>query len=215
MLQRKAILLPAAHDFFLEKHDEILATIDLHESEAQTKVTSLWVLSNLTSALQHHLVYACKARKYGTLLYRPNTDLVPLLQQPLSKLRQHEKKVLQAQTPQTIHSPPQKLGLEDVLDDLNAQILDQCRRYLGRDKMFVDKFEYSTLDTDREIDQMNPTLWKAICMLTRSASERRGIANKQTMSNEQHKKRLRHYFLLCSMMFYVDDRCSMPMYILE
>ena len=138
-----------------------------------------------------------------------------MLQQPLSKLRQHEKKVLQAQTPQTIHSPPQKLGLEDVLDDLNAQILDQCRRYLGRDKMFVDKFEYSTLDTDREIDQMNPTLWKAICMLTRSASERRGIANKQTMSNEQHKKRLRHYFLLCSMMFCVDDRCSMPMHILE
>ncbi len=75
--------------------------------------------------------------------------------------------------------------------------------------MFVD--EYSTLDIDREIDQMNPTLWKAICMLTRSASERRGIVNKQTMSNEQHKKRLRHYFLLCSMMFCVDDRCSMPM----
>ena len=26
-------------------------------------------------------MYACKARKYGTLLYHPNTDLVLLLQQ--------------------------------------------------------------------------------------------------------------------------------------
>ena len=187
LLQRKVLLLPAAHDFFLEKYDEILATIDLHEAEAQIAVVSLWVLSNLTSALQHHLVYTCKACKYGTLLYRPNTDLVPLLQQSLSKLHQHEKKVLQTQPPQTIHSPPKKLRMKNALDDLNAQILHQCRRYLGRDKIFVD--EYSTLNIDKEIDQMNPTLWKAICMLTRSASERSGIANKQTMSNEQHKKK--------------------------
>ena len=57
-------------------------------------------------------------------------------------------------------SPRQKLGMEDVLDDLNAKILDQCRRYLGEDKIVVD--EYSKLDIDEEIDQLNPTLWKAI-----------------------------------------------------
>ena len=108
-------------------------------------------------------MYARKARKYGTLLYRPNSDLVPLLQQSLSKLRQHEKKVLQDQPPQTIHSPPQKLGMEDVLDNLNAQILDQCQRHLGRDKMFVD--DYSSLNIDKELNQTSPTLWKAISML--------------------------------------------------
>ena len=169
LLQRKAILLPAVHDFFLEKHDEILATINLHETEAKTTVTSLWVLSNLTSALQHHLVYSCKARKYGTLLYGPNTDLAPLLQQSLSRLRQHEHKCLQAQSPQMAQSTPQKLVMEDVLDDLNANILDQCKRYLGKDKIVVD--EYSKLDIDKEIDQMNPILWKAICMLMRSVSK--------------------------------------------
>ena len=59
-----------------------------HEGEA---VTSQWLLSNLTTALQHHLEYACKAKKYGTILYRPNADLILLLQQSLSKLHQHEK----------------------------------------------------------------------------------------------------------------------------
>ena len=169
------------------------------------------MLSNLTSALQHHLVHACKARRYGTLLYRSNTDLVLLLQQSLSKLRQHEKKHSSDPTLQTVHSCPQKLGMDNVLDDLNAEILGQCRRYLGRDKTFLD--EYSTLDIDEEIEQINPILWKAICMLTRSASERRGIVNKQPKSNEEHRKKLRHYFLLCSMMFCADDRCSMPMHI--
>ena len=52
-------------------------------------------------------------------------------------------------------------------------------------------------------------------MLTRSASERRGVSNKQTnTSNEQHKKRIRRFFLLCSIMFCADDRCSMPMHTL-
>ena len=77
--------------------------------------------------------------------------------------------------------------MEDVLDVLNVKILDQCRRNLGKDKIFAD--EYNTLDIDEEIDQMNPILWKAICMLTRSASERRGTVNEQTSSNEQHKKK--------------------------
>ena len=75
--------------------------------------------------------------------------------------------------------------MEDVLDDVNAQILDQCQRYLDKDEAFVD--EYSTVDIGKEIDQLNPTLMNAIRTLTKSASERRG---KQTSSREQHKKGL-------------------------
>lgn len=37
---------------------------------------------------------------------------------------------------------------------------------------------------------------------------------KQTESIEQHKKRLRRFFLLCSMMICADDRCSMPTHVL-
>ena len=90
LLQRKALLLPAVHDFFLERYDEMIAEVsNLQGAEKNTSITSLWILSNLTNALQHHLVYTCKARKYGTLLYRPNTNLVALLQQSLSKLTEN------------------------------------------------------------------------------------------------------------------------------
>ena len=80
LLQRKAIVLPAAHDFFSEKCNEILATVDQQETVTKMTVKSLWVLRTLTSVLQHHLLYSCEARQYGTILYRPNTDIVPHLQ---------------------------------------------------------------------------------------------------------------------------------------
>ena len=78
--QNRAILLPTAHDFFGERVDEILVANNVHSTEAQAKKTSrLWVLSHLTMALKHHLEYKCKVRKYGTLLFLPSTDFIPLL----------------------------------------------------------------------------------------------------------------------------------------
>jgi len=34
--------------------------------------------------------------------------------------------------------------------------------------------DYNKTDIDKLIDQINPEIWKAICMLTRSVSGRRG-----------------------------------------
>lgn len=97
-----------------------------------------------------------------------------------------------------------------MLDNLNALILDQCKICLDRDKAFNE--EYSSLDVEKEIEQLNPTLRKAVHMLTRSTSE---IKHKEVMSEEQQKKKkLRRYFLLRLMLFCTDDRCSMPMHLL-
>ena len=123
------------------------------------------------------------------------------------------KKGLRAHTPLMVKSQSQIICMNDALDDLITKILDQCKIYLDRNEAFVD--QYSTLDIDNEIIKMNPTLWNAICMLTRSVSDRRSMANKQTESDEQHKKRLRRFFMLCLMMFCADDRCSMPMHVLK
>ena len=74
LLQQRALLLPEIHDFFTEQQNQLVMANEIeHEGEA---VTSQWLLSNLTTALQHHLEYACKAKKYGTILYRPNADLI-------------------------------------------------------------------------------------------------------------------------------------------
>ena len=75
---------------FLQQQNQILMANEIeHEGQMTNTVTSQWILSNLTTALQHHLEYACKAKKYGTVLYRSNADLTLLLQQSLSKLRHY------------------------------------------------------------------------------------------------------------------------------
>ena len=207
LLQQRAILLPDVHDFFSEYQNTILKASNIeHEEEATNTVTSQWVLSNLTTALQHHLVYACRVKKYGTILYRHDTDLTLLLQQSLSKLRYYEKT---QPTTAKAAAPPHKANLTIFLDDLNSDLLDQCHKYIGRDKAFVE--DYGTLDVDKEIQDINPSLWNAISTITRSQSECTG---RQLAPSEQHKKRLRQYFLLCCMMFCADDRCCMPMHIL-
>ena len=182
LLQRNAILLPAVHDFFSSCQDEITAVVNLQGTERKT---SMWVLSNLSSSLKHHLVYTCKARKYGTLLYRPHTDLIPVIQQTLWKLRQHAiKSQAQQLQPQTQSPEP---TMDTFLEDLHVQIQDQCRRSRQRDYTYAN--EYTTLDVDEEIKNLNPDLWKAMCVLTRSPAEQRGKLGNQ-INIEKRKLRL-------------------------
>ena len=129
-----------------------------------------------------------------------------LLQQSLSKLRHYEKSEPTAiKADSSLH----KVNATEVLNDLNSDLLDQCHQYLGRDGTFVE--EYGELDIEKEIEKMNPTLWNAISKITRSPSERDG---RQIAPSELYKKRLRQYFMLCTMMFCADNRCCMPMHIL-
>ena len=135
-------------------------------------------------------MYACKAQKYGTLLYCPNADLILLLQQSLSKLHQH-KDVLRAESTQVIPSPTHKSSTTDVLYDLNSDFSDQRYLHVSREKSFI--AEYASFDISREIEEVNPTLWNTISIMTTPAAQRKG---KQKASyNEQHKKRVRQYFM--------------------
>ena len=93
----------------------------------ERKITAMWVLSNLTSALQQHIAYSCKVRKYGTLLYRPNSDFKGLLQQALWKLKnQHATPVFTC----TIQATEPDQG--KFLTKLNSLVIDQCRSFLSK-----------------------------------------------------------------------------------
>ena len=52
----------------------------------ETHVTSKRILSELTANFQHHIAFSCKMHKYGTLVYRRNTDHIPFLSEVMWKL---------------------------------------------------------------------------------------------------------------------------------
>ena len=76
-------------------------------------------------------------------------------------------------------------------------------------------FEYDELDIDKLVAEMNQTLWKSICILIQSESERRGTSKATDPSTAAyHIKKIRRFFLLCNVLFCTDDRCSFPLHTL-
>ena len=77
LLKQRVLLLPTVHNVFKSYHQQF------RPKERTEPVSAMCILGNLIGEFQHHLKYSCAIRKYGTLLYRRNTDLTKPLQQVL------------------------------------------------------------------------------------------------------------------------------------
>ena len=211
--KKQAILLPSVHNIFMSHARDLLKVKHIGCEEVE-HVSSRWVLSDLTANLQHHIAYSCKVRKYGTLIYRPNADLVSLLSEAMWKLQNAE--TVPDETTEVTFSTDSSTtdsSTTDSLDDLNKLIHTQISTFLAKDSH--SPFEHDELNFDNIIEQIHPKLWNAICLLTRSTSERRGTSKvTDPQSIAYHTKRARRLFLLCTILFCTDDRCSMPLHTL-
>ena len=205
-------MLPTIHDHFSVNATELIQAIKLDGVQnVRELVTSKLLLSKLTVSLQHHMAYTCTVCKYGTLVYKPGKDLAPLLCEALWKLRKAESQSVSTLTTDT-YTPSESTGLPTI-DSLNLAVLAQIRRFLAEDAK--SPFEYDSINFESIIQQMDPQLWQAVCLLTRSMSERRGISKANDPSSRVYQtKRIRRIFLLCSLLFCTDDRCSMPVHTL-
>ena len=158
LLGGNVLLLPTVYDKFVEMihfYSQLLQT-----DTQYTAVSTTWLLSNLSSALEHHLVSSCKIRKYGTMLHRPNTDFAAVLQKALYQIRQNEQ--VEALKPKKFSNTSVTPAVtEQVLDSIHTGILDQCQALLGRKDLFYDN--YTKLDIEHEISQINRVVWNAVC----------------------------------------------------
>ena len=214
LYRQEALLLPSVHSAFSQYAAESIQTTNLEfggDVHVKQLVTARWLLSNLVSALQHHLSYVCRVKKYGTLLYRTNGDILATLATSLHKLSKssHED--------HDSHFGTQNLSLASscnsqlVMDDLNSLVHQQIRKFLVADAR--EPYRFDKLEIDRLISEMDPTLWSAISSLTRSISERKGTSRvSDTKTPIHHTKKVRRLFCLCALMYCTDDRCYLPLH---
>ena len=127
----------------------------MQELQELTTLSSRWTLSEVTAKLQHHMVYSCKVRKYGTLVYRPNSDLILLLSEVMWKLWNVES---------TQGERPEVSGCTDQFDHINQLVLSQIKTFLAKDAQAP--FEYDEVNFDDLINQIDSQLWRVICLLT-------------------------------------------------
>ena len=144
----------------------------LKDIDISKLITSANILSNLVATLEHHGTYSCKTKKYGTLLYRPHTDLTVNFARAFCKLCQKLRNSMADSGASDLPSPKTTDNLQ-VLNQLNSLACSHINSYLRQHRK--DEFELSTLTIDAQIENIDPRLWEALMLLTRSMSEGYGV----------------------------------------
>ena len=90
LLNNKATLLPTICSEFKTYVNELSTAVDIQKHPEIQLVSSKWILTEILAKYQHHVTYICKVRKYGTLVYRPTSDVHALLSEALCNHVHHQ-----------------------------------------------------------------------------------------------------------------------------
>ena len=100
LMGNRAMLLPTIHSDFIHYARGLFAARGMQDPQELKSISSRSVLSEITAKYQHHVTYTCKVRKYCTLMYRHNSDILSLLSEVLWKLKQAHVELKQAHVEQ-------------------------------------------------------------------------------------------------------------------
>ena len=208
LMENRAMLLPTIQSDFIKGARDLIAAKGMQEPQELKSLSSRCILSEITAKYQHHVTYTCKVRKHGTLVYRPNSDILSLLSEAMWKLKQTHVEPVTNDVLNTCENT-------DTCDigHVNKLIHAQIESYLSANAEAP--LDYDDLHLDEHIAKIDPQLWNAMCVLTRSKSESRGTSKvNDHHSTAHHVKKIRRFFILCTILFSTDDRCSIPMHTL-
>ena len=196
LLQQESLLLPSVHETFCVHVSGIshAANIDLGQDETGL-VTARWIISNLVVTLQHHVSYACRVKKLGTLLYRNLT--LPLLIKAAHIKANHMGKDSDISKQESPSYDP-----AIVYDNINSCIHKQIQKNLSAD--LKTPYSYDKFDVDKLVSETDPELWNFITSITRSTLECKGYNPRtngpSTLSH--HVKKVQQLFCLCFNVLY-------------
>ena len=147
-------------------------------------------------------------------MYRPNTDFKPALAQSLWQLRQKTKNESDPTcTNLPTESVEEQLDQVELLNDLNSYAYTHINSYTPRHSK--DEFNLAEFNIDQQIGELEPKQWEAICLLTRSASERKGVSKvtDPTLASF-HTKKVRQFAIFCIMMFCINENYTISLHTL-
>ena len=205
LLNRGALLLPDTQDMFIS-----VASASAHQLQGDVEITKLvtsqYILSYLTCVLRHHMVYECKVRKFGTLLYRPGSDLTRPLTQALWKVRQAKQASPQVNSTKTLKEESAEYRF---LAELNLRACKYIQSFLSHNTKH--SFELSDTSIRELIGGIDPILWESVGLLTKTPGEKANIA---LTERYKHTRVIRRFFVFCAMMFCINDNFTIPMHTL-
>ena len=193
LLKQNAILLPDVYDHFTDNVSDMLRKVTIDKDEMSTTNPN-WLRSQLSSILEHHMAYRCSVKRYGTLLYRYGGDLLHALNVSLGQARLlHQKSdtIPTANINSIDHST-----LTEACLTLNSKLHACVNNMVNEDVTCPHRIE--EFDIEKLISELDPDIWKAVCLLTQPVSSR---AIKSADSSHVRNTRL---FCVCTLLFTVN-----------
>ena len=204
LLEQNAILLPEVFDYFVSTYNTISQGMvqqrSLHYIENPT-----WLLSQLSALLEQHMSYRCSVKKYGTVLYRYGGDLLHALNVSLGQSRTKSSSELKSDFTDQ-HVQFQKY-LHEVCVTLNAKCHTITKKLVNEN--LETRHSIENIDIGNCIDNLDPDLWKAICLITQPLSSKA-----LSSVNGSHIRKMRRFFCACCLLYATNGQCFFPLHTL-
>ena len=206
ILKENAILLLDVCDYFYDKVLDIsrLHNVTLDEDEMSTTNPN-WLRSQLSSILEHHMAYRCSVKRYGTLLYRYGGDLLHALNVSLGQARLLRHK--SEKTPSVNADNIDDTVLTEACLSLNSKFHTCINKMVKEDVNCPHSIE--DFDIENLISELDPDIWKAVCLLTQPLSSR-AIKN----ADSSPARHMRRFFCVGTLLFTTNSQCSFPLHTL-
>ena len=199
LLKQTALLLPSIYQEFCDKLKKITRLRDIAiNQDIQTLASPTWLRSELSLLLEHHLAYRCSVKRYGTVLYRYGGDLLHALNVSLGSSRANSDG---ASTQDEFQNSLTRTCLA-----LNAKLNAHIKKCLKQHYTIPQNIE--DIDIEQCIRELDPDIWKAICLLTQPISPE---AIKR--ADKSHVRKMRRFFCVCSMLYTTSSQCSFPLHV--
>ena len=218
LLKSLAVLLPEVYQLFVNEALNRAAQLGLDQSESVVKqeMPKQCVLSILASFFGKHIVFECKQRSCGVLIFRHGADLTLCLSKTLKLLRGTDNSILIntqhfqfAESTAVAFSNVEMSELDNFCSKMNNKIHNQIKTITSNDA--VSPYDISQFDVDDTISNTDPMLWRMIVFLTRSTTETRKHVPPDKISQQ---RKLQCLYCLCVMLFATTRCCSVPLHIL-
>ena len=152
LLRQTALLLPEVYESF--KTQLLDLTTQLNIKSKQDVPGTIWLRSQLSTMLEHHMAYKCSVLRIGTILYRFGGDIFHALSISLGQARNHDS---------TDH-------LSEVCLNLNKKCHASIKEMVQQDAVAPHNIE--SIDINKLISELDPDIWRAITLLTKPLSKK-------------------------------------------
>ncbi len=179
-----------------------------------------WLLTRLHMHLGPLLEVQCKHRKYGSVLFRQNGDLVTAVSAALGQsqtIQKHLERQHEEDSALSHQLQPDQPTLEQKVEAVSIHINDRLHKQAqALQTAYKDTpGKYKTLNLQTVQDTMDPVLVSFINKITQSIRGRkRRLFPDETDSQSMNMRSIRQLYTLCVLLFCTESTCCMPLHIL-